>query len=216
MFCPKCGREFKPEEKFCTQCGSAAPAQEAAEQVNEIIESIEEFDMATEEPIVEELPAEEPEAVPAPVAEATPVPTKTKKKMNIFAVIGFVVSIVCFFGIIKASVIGPLAGLIFSIVALVQIKKNNQKGKGLAIAGIILGSIATVVSFVSLIITAIFSYAVPGLFRLLLTYVFPELFAMLGDYVGDSVTEAMNSFWSNTGAELIESIKTWFESLFNK
>ena len=32
----------------------------------------------------------------------------------------------------------PLLGGIFGIIALVQIKKTNQKGKGLAITGIIL------------------------------------------------------------------------------
>ena len=32
----------------------------------------------------------------------------------------------------------PLLGLIFGIIALVQIKKSGEKGKGLAIAAIIL------------------------------------------------------------------------------
>lgn len=188
-------------------CGTAVPvADEPTEQAEEFAE---ELAAATlEEPAVQEIEAA------VVTAENVPTPQKEKKKTNIFAIIGFVVSLVCFLGIIKASVIGPLAGLIFSIVALVQIKKNGQKGKGLAVAGVILGAIATLVSFVTLIVTAIFSYAVPGFFRLLLTYVFPELFSMLGDYVGEGVSEAMNSFWSDTGAELIESIKAWFESLF--
>ncbi len=207
MFCPNCGREFEPNEKFCTACGTAAPMKE---ELPEPVEELGEELTAT----VGESIGQEPEVPAALLTENAPAPKKEKKKVNIFAIIGFVVSLVCFLGIIKASVIGPLAGLIFSIVALVQIKKNNQKGKGLAVTGIILGSISTLVSFVMLIITAIFSYAVPGFFRLLLTYVFPELFSMLGDYVGGSISEAINSFWNDTGAELIESIKTWFESLF--
>ena len=186
VYCQNCGREFKADEKFCTACGAAA----------------------TEAPTVQ--------VSNVAVAEAknAPTPKKEKKQMNIFAIIGFVVSLVCFLGIIQTSVIGPLAGLIFSIVALVQIKKNNQKGKGLAVAGVILGSIATLVSLVVLIITAIFSYAVPGFFRLLLTWVFPELFSMLGDYVGTSVSDAMNSFFSDAGAELTEAFKEWLESVF--
>lgn len=207
MYCQNCGKALISEEKFCMACGTAVPvADEPTEQAEEFAE---ELAAATlEEPAVQEIEAA------VVTAENVPTPQKEKKKTNIFAIIGFVVSLVCFLGIIKASVIGPLAGLIFSIVALVQIKKNGQKGKGLAVAGVILGAIATLVSFVTLIVTAIFSYAVPGFFRLLLTYVFPELFSMLGDYVGEGVSEAMNSFWSDTGAELIESIKAWFESLF--
>ena len=34
------------------------------------------------------------------------------------------------------SLIVPIVGLVLSIVALFQIKKTNQKGRGLAIAGV--------------------------------------------------------------------------------
>ena len=59
------------------------------------------------------------------------VPTKT----NGFAIAGFILS---FFG--------GLLGLIFSIVGLVQInRRGNQKGKGLAIAGIVISAVMMIV-----------------------------------------------------------------------
>lgn len=68
-----------------------------------------------------------------------PQPAKT----NGLAIGGFVTSIVC---------CGVPIGLVLSIIALNQISKNPQQGgKGLAIAGIVLGSIGLVFGFVRLI-----------------------------------------------------------------
>ena len=50
---------------------------------------------------------------------------------NLFAILGFVFSIIGVFAV----------GLPFSIVALNQIKRTNEKGKGLATAGMIIGFI---------------------------------------------------------------------------
>jgi len=62
-------------------------------------------------------------------------PGYTQPKMNTLALVGFILS---FF----ISVVG----LILSIIGLIQINGANgmQKGKGLAIAGIIIGAIGTV------------------------------------------------------------------------
>lgn len=54
----------------------------------------------------------------------------TPPKTNSLAIWGFILAIFL-----------PLIGLILSIVAVSQIKKRNEGGKGLAIAGIIIGSI---------------------------------------------------------------------------
>ncbi len=48
-------------------------------------------------------------------------------------------------GLIFAFVFWPL-GLVFSIVALVQLKSGKEKGKGLAIAGLILSIVFAVVT----------------------------------------------------------------------
>jgi hypothetical protein len=42
--------------------------------------------------------------------------------------------------------VGPLFGLIFGFVALNQIKQNGQRGRGMALAGIVLGGILVVIA----------------------------------------------------------------------
>lgn len=63
---------------------------------------------------------------PAPA----PQPVQPSTKTNGLAIWGFILAIFL-----------PLIGLILSIVAMSQIKKRNEGGKGLAIAGIVIGSI---------------------------------------------------------------------------
>jgi len=53
---------------------------------------------------------------------------------NIWAILGLV------FGILM-----PPLGVIFSIVALVQINKTHKEGKGIAIAGLIIGLFLSIV-----------------------------------------------------------------------
>lgn len=53
----------------------------------------------------------------------------------------------CIVGFICAFLI-PLLGLIFSIIGLTQIRKSGEKGKGLAIAGIIVSCLIVVMGFV--------------------------------------------------------------------
>lgn len=66
----------------------------------------------------------------APNEEPQPVQHHQPTKTNSLAIIGFILAIIL-----------PLIGLILSIVAMSQIKKKNEGGKGLAIAGIVIGSI---------------------------------------------------------------------------
>jgi hypothetical protein len=53
-----------------------------------------------------------------------------EKTTNVWAIVGFIMSF-----------IAPLLGLIFSIIGYNQIKRNGEKGNGLATAGIIISSI---------------------------------------------------------------------------
>lgn len=72
-------------------------------------------------------------------------------KYNKNATIGFVLSIVSIFGIGLAGLIGFILG----IVALTQIKHTSEKGKGLAIAAIIIGFIwSFVISIVKRLVEA--------------------------------------------------------------
>lgn len=66
--------------------------------------------------------------------------SKDKEKQsnyNKLSIIGFVLSIISIFGVGLAGLIGFILG----IVALTQIKHTHEKGKGLAIAAIIIGFI---------------------------------------------------------------------------
>ncbi|WP_437583746.1 DUF4190 domain-containing protein [Paramicrobacterium sp. CJ85] len=68
-------------------------------------------------------------------------------KYNVMAIVGFILS---FFV--------SLVGAILCFVALSQIKKTGEKGRGLAIAGVIIGLASVVIG----IIAIIFSIAVAG------------------------------------------------------
>jgi len=61
----------------------------------------------------------------------------TNQETNKSAIIGLVLSIISIFGIGLAGI----AGFILGIVALTQIKHTHEKGKGMAIAAIIIGFI---------------------------------------------------------------------------
>ncbi len=61
---------------------------------------------------------------------SAPQPVPASTKTNSLAIWGFILAIFL-----------PLIGLILSIVAISQIKKKNEGGKGLAIAGIVIGGI---------------------------------------------------------------------------
>lgn len=65
-------------------------------------------------------------------------PNMVNNKTNGMAIGGFVLSCV---SILMCGGIASIIGLILSIVGLSQIGKNGEKGKGLAIAGIIISSI---------------------------------------------------------------------------
>jgi Domain of unknown function (DUF4190) len=57
------------------------------------------------------------------------------------SIVGAVLALIC-----CAGGIVPLAGIVLGIVALTQINKTDQDGKGMAIAGIVIGALALVVT----------------------------------------------------------------------
>lgn len=77
---------------------------------------------------------------PAYVVRAAPAVQKT----NSLAIAGFVCSVMGFF----CCGIPALVGLILSIVGYSQIKSRNEGGKGLAVAGIIIGAVLPVLMIV--------------------------------------------------------------------
>jgi len=65
-----------------------------------------------------------------------------KKEFNGFSIAGFILS---FFGLLS------IFAIIFCIIAIIQTRKYNQRGKGLAIAGLIIGLIVLAFSIFSLL-----------------------------------------------------------------
>ncbi|MCW4457119.1 DUF4190 domain-containing protein [Microbacterium sp. MPKO10] len=65
-------------------------------------------------------------------------------KFNVMAIVGFILS---FF----VSIVGA----ILSFVALSQIKKTGEKGRGLAIAGVIIGLASLVITIIYIIVVVV-------------------------------------------------------------
>lgn len=81
----------------------------------------------------------------------------TVSKTNGLAVAGFVVSLASL--LISFWGITPVVGIILSAVALSQIKKTNESGKGFALAGLIIGIIEIIIMFVAFLFLVILSFA---------------------------------------------------------
>ncbi|MGN6324387.1 DUF4190 domain-containing protein [Pseudolysinimonas sp.] len=77
---------------------------------------------------------------PPPAPAPSYSPAAASDKWNVLAIVGFV-----------GTFIIPLAGLIISAIALNQIKTTGERGRGLALAGLIL----SIIYFVILIIVII-------------------------------------------------------------
>ncbi len=126
MKCPNCGTELNNNETFCTNCGK---------RVDGAIDTptgVESSNTNTENKVEETV-----QQANQPVAANT-------AKYNSTVITGFVISIISIF--IISIILGPV-GAILSAIGLKQVSETNEKGKGLAIAGIIIG-IAVIVIMV--------------------------------------------------------------------
>ena len=118
MKCPNCGTELNNNETFCTNCGK---------RVDGAIDTptgVESSNTNTENKVEETV-----QQANQPVAANT-------AKYNSTVITGFVISIISIF--IISIILGPV-GAILSAIGLKQVSETNEKGKGLAIAGIIIG-----------------------------------------------------------------------------
>ena len=75
-----------------------------------------------------------------------------KKKPNILCILGFVLSLVSFFLALYGTV--AIAGLILSIIGIVQAKKKEQSLKGLGIAGIVISAVSMLYTVWVLVVAA--------------------------------------------------------------
>lgn len=128
-YCPNCGSEVNEGSAFCTSCGSPLAQSEPVNQDN-TGDSVFGFD---EQPLDNQQTYYNNQPINQQSQE-----NNQPQKTNSMCVVGFVLSF--FFSLI---------GMIVSCVGLSQVKKNpNEKGKGLAVAGIIIGILGTIVSFI--------------------------------------------------------------------
>ncbi|MDY4677973.1 MAG: DUF4190 domain-containing protein [Bifidobacterium tsurumiense] len=67
-------------------------------------------------------------------------PAPMNQKWNAMSIVGFILAFLI-----------PPAGLVVSIIALVQINTSGEKSKGLSIAGIIISAIATILSILAIV-----------------------------------------------------------------
>lgn len=144
--CPSCGAQNSNNDKFCTSCGSKLPVVEPA-KAEEILKQVDDSSS-----IIDATPKYEAPKVETPKYEAPKYeePKKDyydinnydepeKSGSNGVAVAGFVVSLVSFFACCGCGFLW-IVSLILSIVGAVK-SKTVGKGKGLAIAGIIISAI---------------------------------------------------------------------------
>ena len=168
-FCKNCGSSIEDGAKFCENCGTPFEAPVAEPVVAEAAAGAapETFDDAPVTHDPEQLyaqPAAQPAPEPAPQpVQAQPVQSQSTSQYqtsqvpegtNGFCIAGFVCSLAAMF-----MGIGIIPGLVLSIVGLVQVKKSGQKGKGLAIAGIIIPIAVTVIALLCVVLYFVFIIA---------------------------------------------------------
>jgi hypothetical protein len=81
-------------------------------------------------------------AAPQPYGNPN-APVGTSDRYNVLAIVGFVLAFVVNIG-----------GLVVSIIALTQIKRTGERGRGLAIAGIIISALSLILGIVFVVLFA--------------------------------------------------------------
>ena len=131
MICKSCGARLYKNAKFCAHCGS---------KVEEIEEST--AISAEEKPETEEI-------LPTNITEELPKTEVVEdRKLSGKAITGFVLSLS---GLIIAGIPCGIIGIIFSSIALGDIKRKNFKGKGFAVAGLVVSIVVLALSVIDLI-----------------------------------------------------------------
>lgn len=142
MFCPNCGHQIPDESVFCPDCGqSVQPAQADSAQTGA---SQTDAGQSQQPPVYNGEPVNQQQTT----YQYSVQYTKDTRPMNGLCVAGFVVGIVSVF-INFWGIVGVVA-LILSAAGLSASKRQNQRGKGLGIAGLVLGIIGVVWGLLSM------------------------------------------------------------------
>ena len=123
-FCPNCGASLQPGVSVCPRCGKTAGAAIPPPPPFQPYQMPHQIDPG------QPVPPAYPQYPPRPMVPAYPVypPRPAPAGTNTFAVLGFILALLPL----------PFAGLVLCVMGLIQCGQTGQKGKGLAIAGIII------------------------------------------------------------------------------
>ncbi len=141
MFCIHCGKELPDGARFCSFCGSSICTTPVSESVQE--------SAVTEQPVVTETFSQPAPEKTAPASQPESASAESKK-LHVMGLVGFILACASYLiGFLDLGLIAT-AGMIVSIVALVQFNKNPNKYKlkGFAIAGVAVGAVGCFIMFI--------------------------------------------------------------------
>ena len=143
-FCQNCGAQLAPGAPACPRCGKpSASAQTAAASPQPYQQPHPVYPGPPERPAYQ--PYQQPPAYsPYPYPAYQPLPAQPGT--NTFAILSFVM----------AWLPIPFAGIVLGIIGLVQCGKTGQKGRGLAIAGILLRVLSAVLLIAGVVLLAVY------------------------------------------------------------
>lgn len=125
MYCTKCGNKNDDSSNFCGVCGASLVKNEANNyQANENIDMNNQNYQNTN-----------PNYSTQQYGYYNQNPNNPESRINAMALAGFITS--C--GFILFGGLAGLVGLILSLIGFHQTRMRNQRGKGFAVAGIIIG-----------------------------------------------------------------------------
>lgn len=129
-FCGNCGAQLEDSAHYCTYCGTRFEGEAMKFTPTDAQSTQQHTEQHTEQ------------------TKSADSQIPTSRKTNGFAVAGFVLGLVsivltwCF-----CFPITPILGIVFSSMALSQIAKSGDDGKGIAVAGLIISIICIILLF---------------------------------------------------------------------
>ena len=105
----------------------------------------------------------------------------------------------CIAGLVCSFLIAPL-GLILSIVGVVQVKKNNEDGKALGIAGIIIGAIGTIFALFTIVLAVLTFVGVVSE----MSSIKPDVEEIIKDSTGDISRVKAEGYLDNACSNLVK------------
>ncbi|MDR1927122.1 MAG: DUF4190 domain-containing protein [Oscillospiraceae bacterium] len=158
MYCLNCGYLLEPKEQSCPQCGAAAPQRAAPEPA--VPEQQHGYQRQNDYPPGQQPgyqrqnyypPGQQP-GYPPPRSQPSYVQqgAPAQPGWNLFAILGFVLTV---------FPLMPFAGLVLSIIGIVECKKKGERGRGLAIAGIVLNVVIFLAAIAFFALALLFAVA---------------------------------------------------------